>query len=105
MKLPEALSWTRIKTGKEHRHHKRHASSASSKDENAVPQDSIIWMKTIILGERCRVPTGEDDDDAAIAYDDKGRRVPLYQPRTPRSLPVSRTSSHIDPTALPSRQL
>lgn len=89
MKVPEALS--KIRTIKEQRH---------ASKENAS-QDSI-WMKTIILGERCRVPNDEEED--AIIYDDKGKRVPMYQPKTPRSLPVSRTNSYIDTSALPRQE-
>ena len=46
-------------------------------------------MKRIILGERCKV----DDEEEAVVYDVKGNRQRNYHPRTPRSLPVSRTSS------------
>lgn len=61
--------------------------------------EGSVWMKTIILGERCRVPAEEDDD--AVFYDGKGNRISAYHPRTPRSLPVSRTCSYIDPTSVP----
>nr|DAD49033.1 TPA_asm: hypothetical protein HUJ06_018970 [Nelumbo nucifera] len=65
------------------------------------PEDSL-WTKTIILGERCRVPDEED----AIIYDEKGRRLSSYPTRMPRSLPVSRTNSFVavDPDALVSEQ-
>ncbi|KAK9102533.1 hypothetical protein Sjap_019787 [Stephania japonica] len=58
------------------------------------PEDSI-WMKTIMLGEKCRIPTEED----AIIYDEKGKRLSSYPSRGPRSLPVSRSNSF---TNLPS---
>ncbi|KAK1289631.1 hypothetical protein QJS10_CPB18g00844 [Acorus calamus] len=72
--------------------------SATEEDEES------IWMKKIILGERCRVPgdDGGDNDgggdgeyDDLFIYDEKGNRRMAYHPRTPRSLPVSRTNSFI----------
>lgn len=68
------------------------------KKEKLKREDSI-WTKTIILGEKCRVP---DDDDDAIIYDGKGNRISTYRLRTPRSLTVSRTNSMIDQDAIPS---
>ena len=59
-------------------------------------QPDSIWTKTILLGERCRVPN-EDEH----VYDGKGQKIETYQPRGPRSLPVSRTNSFIDPEAVP----
>lgn len=61
--------------------------------------DECIWKKAIILGEKCRVP-GEDGDEAVL-YDEKGNRVVAYAARTPRSVPVSRTPSFIDTSAIP----
>ena len=48
-----------------------------------------VWMKRIILGERCKV----DDEEELVVYDVKGNRQRNYHPRAPRSLPVSRTNS------------
>lgn len=62
-----------------------------------MKQEDSVWMKTIILGERCRIPNEED----AVLYDDKGNRISTYHPKTPRSLPVSRSSSYINSDALP----
>lgn len=93
MKL--SASFSKIRTGKED-HHKQ----KPRKEEDATEES--LWMKTIILGERCRVP---NDDDEAIVYDEKGNRISTYQPRSARSLPVSRTSSYIDPNAVPGRNL
>ncbi|GJN18598.1 hypothetical protein PR202_gb05772 [Eleusine coracana subsp. coracana] len=45
---------------------------------------AVLWTKTIILGERCRVPTGEE---AAMV------RWKSYRPRQPRSVPVTRSNS------------
>ncbi|KAK1314657.1 hypothetical protein QJS10_CPA06g00958 [Acorus calamus] len=67
-------------------------------------EEESIWMKKIILGERCRVPgddggdndgSGNVEDDDLFIYDEKGNRRMAYHPRTPRSLPVSRTNSFI----------
>lgn len=68
--------------------------SMKKPEKNAV--DECIWKNAIILGEKCRV-SGEDDDEA-ILYDEKGNRIVAYATRTPRSLPVSRTSTFIDPS-------
>ena len=59
-------------------------------------QPDSIWTKTILLGERCRVP----NDDEHV-NDGKGQKIETYQPRGPRSLPVSRTNSFIDREAVP----
>ncbi|KAK3164586.1 hypothetical protein QOZ80_1AG0021490 [Eleusine coracana subsp. coracana] len=45
---------------------------------------AVLWTKTIILGERCRVPTG---DEAAMV------RWKSYRPRQPQSVPVTRSNS------------
>ncbi|MQM16550.1 hypothetical protein Taro_049508 [Colocasia esculenta] len=74
MKLPEGL--TRIRTGrKEHK------------------EDSI-WMKTIIMGEKCRVP--DEDEEGSVVRDEKGNPRRSYRQRTPRSLPLSRSNSFTD---------
>ncbi|KAK9273632.1 hypothetical protein L1049_018442 [Liquidambar formosana] len=80
------------------RYQSRREEQQGQKNGKLKTEDSV-WMKTIILGEKCRVPDEEDD---AILYDDKGNRISTYHPKTPRSLPVSRTNSFIDPEALPS---
>ncbi|PSS01259.1 Phosphatidylinositol 3,4,5-trisphosphate 5-phosphatase [Actinidia chinensis var. chinensis] len=66
-------------------------------DKKLKHEDSI-WKKTIILGEKCRVP----DEDDTILYDEKGNRISTYHPKNPGSLPMSRQSSYIDPDAIPS---
>ncbi|KAL6597757.1 hypothetical protein ACP70R_046562 [Stipagrostis hirtigluma subsp. patula] len=60
--------------------------------EAAAGEDATLWTKTIILGERCRVPGGgggEDDSDG----DDVMVPWKSYRPRQPRSLPVTRSNS------------
>ncbi|KAG1335381.1 hypothetical protein COCNU_03G015000 [Cocos nucifera] len=66
-----------------------------SKREKAASEDSI-WKKTIILGEKCKVPDDEDEDE------DGGNRQRIYHPRTPRSVPVSRNSSFANRSDVPS---
>ncbi|RAL52865.1 hypothetical protein DM860_007633 [Cuscuta australis] len=65
------------------------------KREKKLKHEDSIWKKTIILGEKCKVPDEEDDDD--IVYDEKGNKVTPYHPKTSIALqPLSRQSSHID---------
>lgn len=54
-----------------------------------------LWQKTIILGEKCRVP--KDDHDI---YDDKGQKMETYRTKGPSSVPVSRTNSFKEPEAV-----
>ncbi|KAH0990187.1 hypothetical protein GBA52_001670 [Prunus armeniaca] len=75
MKLPRSLSMAR-------------------KDKVKGGPEESIWMKTIILGEKCKVP---DEDEVAI-YDAKGRKIPAYRPK-------SRQSSFIDPSAIPDQRM
>ncbi|KAL9688457.1 hypothetical protein QQ045_032878 [Rhodiola kirilowii] len=75
------------------------SSSEQKKLKAKLEKEDSIWMKTIILGEKCRV---EDEDDAVI-FDDRGIKVTAYHPKTPSSLPVSRTASYIDQDAIPPR--
>lgn len=41
------------------------------------PEESV-WMKTIILGEKCRVEDGEE----AIIYERKGNKISAYHPKS-----------------------
>ncbi|KAL3650741.1 hypothetical protein CASFOL_007144 [Castilleja foliolosa] len=52
----------------------RQTSRREHKEKKLKPEDSI-WKKTIILGEKCRVPD-EDEDD--ILYDENGNRISTY---------------------------
>ncbi|KAJ7958376.1 putative Transmembrane protein [Quillaja saponaria] len=63
--------------------------------------EESIWTKTIILGEKCKVP-GEDD---AVLYELKGNKIPAFHPRTTSSISVlSRQYSFTDPDSLPCPQ-
>jgi hypothetical protein len=46
---------------------------------------AVLWTKTIILGERCRVPS-DDAGDATVPWKS-------YRPKQPRSVPVTRSNS------------
>lgn len=43
--------------------------------------EDSVWKKTIILGERCRVPSDDDDDNINL-YDEKGKKITAYHPKT-----------------------
>ncbi|KAI0496365.1 hypothetical protein KFK09_022695 [Dendrobium nobile] len=88
LKLPEGL--TRVRTGRRE----------GQEDKERTATDDSTWMKTIILGEKCKVPeNGEREDEEIIVYDEKGNRQRNYHPRTPRSMPVSRTNSFTIPSS------
>lgn len=48
-------------------------------------QEDSVWKKTIILGERCRVPRDDDDDDLKL-YDEKGHKIMTYHPKSHSNL-------------------
>ncbi|CAI0381647.1 unnamed protein product [Linum tenue] len=86
---------------------KRNVSEAKKQDREErknkrekMRNEDSVWMKTIILGEKCKVPDQEDDMD--VIFDGKGRKVSTYHPRTMSSYGLSRTNSSIDHTAIPS---
>ncbi|EYU20339.1 hypothetical protein MIMGU_mgv1a022725mg, partial [Erythranthe guttata] len=64
-----------------------------NKDKKFSHEDSI-WKKTIILGEKCRVP---DEDEDSILYDEKGRKISTYHPKSHSgTLSYARQSSSTD---------
>ncbi|EXC57042.1 hypothetical protein L484_000786 [Morus notabilis] len=73
----------------------------TSKKGKLKTEDSI-WMKTIILGEKCRVPNEEEE---GVIYQGQGRRISAYHPRTASSLSISRQCSFIDQEAVPRHEL
>ncbi|KAL7166489.1 hypothetical protein ACSBR2_037208 [Camellia fascicularis] len=77
---------------------KREDPNDKKRDKKLKHEDSI-WKKTIILGEKCRVP----DEDDVILYDEKGNRIPTFHTKTPGSLPVSRQTSFKEPDAIPNK--
>nr|GME09370.1 Phosphatidylinositol 3,4,5-trisphosphate 5-phosphatase [Ipomoea batatas] len=48
-------------------------------DQKYLKHEDSVWKKAIILGEKCRVP---DEDEEAIVYDEKGKRISTYHPKT-----------------------
>ncbi|MED6192151.1 hypothetical protein PIB30_007326 [Stylosanthes scabra] len=60
----------------EKREREREKEKEKGNIKGKLPEDSI-WMKTIILGEKCK--TEEVDDP--IIYEGKGKRIAAYHPR------------------------
>ncbi|KAF8697344.1 hypothetical protein HU200_035937 [Digitaria exilis] len=62
-----------------------------------VGEEGTLWTKTIILGERCGVPTDDGDDGDGGGGGDEASgttvRWKSYRPRQQRSLPVTRSNS------------
>lgn len=65
------------------------------KKEKSKTEDSV-WMKTIILGDRC-VP---DEGDDGVIYEQKGKKISAYHPRNSSSISISRPTSSIDHDAI-----
>lgn len=65
-----------------------------SRREKKLNHEDSVWKKTIILGEKCRVPNDEDD---AVFYDEKGNRISTYHPKSHSgTLSYSRQTSNTD---------
>lgn len=86
LKLHEGLS--KIKTCRRDRH------------EKTVMGEDSLWKKTIILGEKCRVES--DDDEDVPVFDEKGNRQKNYHKRTMSLVPPSRSSSFANNDSQPS---
>ncbi|GMN36025.1 hypothetical protein TIFTF001_005702 [Ficus carica] len=69
------------------------------KEEIGKKTEDSIWMKTIILGEKCRVP--DEEEEGNVIYEGNGKRISAYHPRTASSLSISRHCSFIDQEAIP----
>ncbi|KAI3505763.1 hypothetical protein L1887_27990 [Cichorium endivia] len=63
-------------------------------DVDKLQRENSVWKKTIILGEKCRVPD-EDEDD--IIYDENGMRITTFH-RKQSGLSISRQSSDTSQT-------
>ncbi|KAK7310695.1 hypothetical protein RJT34_08363 [Clitoria ternatea] len=70
---------------------KKEENDIGDKKERLKPDESL-WMKTIILGGKC-VPDEEED---AIIYEGKGKRISAYHPRNSTSRSLSRQCSNIN---------
>lgn len=91
MKVPKTLSVARNRDQKE--------DHDGGIRKGKLKADESVWMKTIILGEKC-VPDEEED---AIMYEGKGKRVSFsaYHPRkSTSSMSLSRQCSYIDTDAI-----
>jgi hypothetical protein len=52
-------------------------------DRTAMKEEGgggLLWQRSILLGERCQRP----DFSGIIIYDDMGKRLPEFPPRSPR---------------------
>ncbi|KAL9313146.1 hypothetical protein ACSQ67_018598 [Phaseolus vulgaris] len=63
--------------------------------------EDSVWMKTIILGEKC-VPDAEDDP---VIFEGRGKRISAYHTKRHTVVSISRQTSFIDPDALSSSPL
>ncbi|CAK8568440.1 unnamed protein product [Lathyrus sativus] len=56
--------------------------------------EESVWMKTIILGEKCN----PDDEDDPVIFEGKGKKIAAYHPKSYST--ISRQCSFLDPDAL-----
>lgn len=70
--------------------YKKASKKETKRGKNKLSHEDSIWKKTIILGEKCRVP---DDEDEAILYDEKGMRIPTFRRKQTSGLQISRQNS------------
>ncbi|TMX00291.1 hypothetical protein EJD97_001065 [Solanum chilense] len=90
-KLSTSMSMKTFSGALSHRH---------DKINSKLKHEDSIWKKQIILGEKCKVPNQDDDDDT-ILYDEDGNRISTYHPKQLNVMSMSRQSSEIDPNAIP----
>ncbi|MED6134589.1 hypothetical protein PIB30_038304 [Stylosanthes scabra] len=84
LKFPKSFSMAKNQEGND-----------GGKNKDKLIKDDAIWMKTIILGEKCN----PDEEEEEIIYEEgKGRRMSFsaYHPR----MSLSRQSSQIDDNTL-----
>ncbi|KAH0658012.1 hypothetical protein KY289_026760 [Solanum tuberosum] len=90
-KLSTSMSMKAFSRALSHRH---------DKINSKLKHEDSIWKKKIILGEKCKVPNQDDDDDT-ILYDEDGNRISTYHPKQLNVMSMSRQSSEIDANAIP----
>ncbi|KAL1344878.1 hypothetical protein HN51_018687 [Arachis hypogaea] len=61
----------------DHHHHKEEKEKEKDNIKGKLKVEDSIWMKTIILGEKCNTDEVEDP----IIYEGKGKRIAAYHPR------------------------
>ncbi|CAL0332918.1 unnamed protein product [Lupinus luteus] len=90
LKLPRSFSMVKNKD----QHHNKEDDEIGKKAK--LKPDESVWMKTIILGEKCN----PDEEEDAIIYERKGKKISAYHPKKSTSMSLSRQWSSIDPEAL-----
>ncbi|KAK4274564.1 hypothetical protein QN277_017765 [Acacia crassicarpa] len=63
----------------------------NGRKKEKLKAEESVWMKTIILGEKC-VP---DEEDNAVIYEGKGKKISAYHPRNSSSFSISKQLSSI----------
>ncbi|XP_060174332.1 uncharacterized protein LOC132605030 [Lycium barbarum] len=91
-KLSTSMSMKAFSGALTHRHEKINSKLMKHEDS--------IWKKQIILGEKCKVPNHDEDDDTVL-YDEDGNRISTYHPKQLNVMSISRQSSEIDANAIP----
>ncbi|CAL9054168.1 unnamed protein product [Musa banksii] len=74
---------------------------ASRRERKGGDGEDTIWKKTIILGEKCKVGS-DDEEEEMVVVDENGNRQRSYRPRSPRSQQTSRNNSFAYPDETPS---
>ncbi|CAL9189145.1 unnamed protein product [Musa hybrid cultivar] len=74
---------------------------ASRRERKGGDGEDTIWKKTIILGEKCKVGSDEEEEEMVV-LDENGNRQRSYRPRSPRSQQTSRNNSFAYPDETPS---
>lgn len=88
LKMPRSLSMAR--------NWDIHKEDNDGAKKGRLKTDESVWMKTIILGEKCN----PDEEEDAIIYEGKGKKISAYHPKKSTSMSLSRQWSYIDPDAL-----
>ncbi|KAJ1423426.1 hypothetical protein SESBI_12360 [Sesbania bispinosa] len=63
------------------------------RNKGKLKTEDSVWMKTIILGEKC-VP---DNEEGPVIYEGKGKRISAYHPKNYSAMSISRQGSFNDP--------
>ncbi|KAK6927264.1 hypothetical protein RJ641_005855 [Dillenia turbinata] len=83
MKIPQGMIISKSRSVRE---------DPNQKKKDKWKDEDSIWRKSIMLGERCRDPS---NDEESILYDNEGNRIPALHKKTPSRL-VSRSMSFMD---------
>lgn len=103
--ITRSLSMTRTCAHRDHNNKEDHDQIINKNMMVNMDHQDSIWMKTIILGEKCRVPDHHGDggnnrdqvdqeERRAVIYEGfNGVKITAYHPRTASSLSISRQCS------------